>query len=111
MPDKESQDIDRRLIKCVIEDGNLANLLYPLNRTDRNGVWTGIGEWVTVFSIEKTPQDLIWKMNFSPAGRIEALNSREMAQRLYGVKGGKPEIWAIEVQTPYPEKILFRAKA
>lgn len=103
MPEGQPQDIDRRLIKCVIEDGNLANLLYPLNQVDQSGIWNGRGEWITVFSIEKTPQDLIWKMNFSPTGVIQTLNSREMAKRLYGIKGGRPEIWTIEVQTSYPE--------
>lgn len=115
MPEGKPQEVDVRLIKCVIEDGNMANLLYPLAQFDRSGRWNGRGEWATVFSIEKTPDDLIWRMTSFPAGVIEILNTKEMAKRLYSVQGGHPEIWAIEIQTHYPEKniadsVIFRPK-
>lgn len=103
MPEGSPQEMDLRLLKCIIEDGNLALLLYPLPEIGQDGYWNGRGEWVTLYAVEKTPKDILFHMTFSGNNSVETLNTSQMAKRLYGVHGAHPEIWAIEVQTHYPE--------
>ncbi len=105
MPEGTLQAIDLRLLKCVTQDGNLALLLYPLPQFNQND-WNGRGEWVALYGVEKTPEDALFHMTFSGSGDkgiVETLNTSQMAQRLYGVSGGRAEIWSMMVQTPYPE--------
>ncbi|MBI2040276.1 hypothetical protein HYT18_04320 [Candidatus Microgenomates bacterium] len=107
MPEGMPQEIDLRLLKCVTQDYNLALLLYPLPRFDQAGYWNGRGEWVTLYGVEKTPKDVLFYMTFSGSGErgiVETLDAAQMARRLYGVPGGHAEIWAIEIQTHYPDR-------
>jgi len=107
MPKGTLQEIDLRLLKCVTQDYNLALLLYPLPQFDKDGYWRGRGEWVTLYGVEKTPKDVLFHMTFSGSGDrgiAETLDTAQMAKRLYGVPRAHAEIWAIEVQTHYPDK-------